>query len=209
MFQGNKIYYDDRVIILSTKITKSFEKNEGLFFKYTGKKEDLIDIIDAFQHFKSIDTLHILSDNEEILWEQIKSCYTIVEAAGGIVKRPDGKYFAIFRRGKWDLPKGKVEVGEFYKHTALREVKEECGFKNIDVNKKLFDTYHTYLDNGKTILKRTMWYEMTLNENEEPVLQAEEGITDMMWFDYENVSEIMKNTYESLKDLFIVIITPQ
>lgn len=202
MVQGYKIFYEDRIIFLTSKITKSFEKNDGLFYKFRDKDE-LFDIIKAFENYTKIKYLYILHDSEEVLMDMFKSRYTIVEAAGGVVKRTDGKMLAIYRRGKWDLPKGKVEKGEFYAQTALREVKEECGLKSIDVGKKFSDTYHVYIENGRTILKRTVWYEMFLYNEEHPVVQTSEDITDYFWFDYQSVKEIMKNTFESLKDIFL------
>jgi 8-oxo-dGTP pyrophosphatase MutT (NUDIX family) len=208
MPQEYKIFYNDRVIILTGKITKSFEKNEGLFYKYQ-KKEELMELVNAFDHFSQISTLYILHNDADTLLEHIKSGYTIVEAAGGLIRRNDGKLLAIFRRGKWDLPKGKVEKGEFYQQTALREVKEECGLSKIEIVKKLPDTYHTYIEKGNKILKRTIWYEMLLTGDEQPVPQAEEDITDVKWFDYQTVSEVMKNTYESLKEPIIFLITPE
>jgi len=193
---------------LTDKITKSFEKNDGLFYKYQ-KKEELTELMNAFRDFNHHQTLYVLHQNPDQLLDTIKSDFKIVEAAGGVVRRKDGRFLAIFRRGKWDLPKGKVEKGEFYKQTALREVKEECGLTELEVGKRLFDTYHTYSENGKNILKRTVWYEMILNGDQEPVPQTEEDITGFMWFDYQSVSEIMKNTYESLKDTIITLITPE
>ena len=204
---GYKIFFNDRVVILSSKITKSFEKNDGLFYKYQ-RKEELAELLNAFENLTEIGTLYILHDNQDQLLDIIKSFYHIVEAAGGVVRRKDGKMLAIFRRGKWDLPKGKVEKGEFYKQTALREVQEECGLNKLEVGKKLFDTYHVYREKQKNILKRTVWYEMELIADEQPVPQTEEGITDIKWFDYQSVSEVMKNTYESLKDVFIGLINP-
>jgi 8-oxo-dGTP pyrophosphatase MutT (NUDIX family) len=208
MPQEYKIFYNDRVVILTSKITKTFEKNEGLFYKYQ-KKEELVEILNAFVDFIHHKTLYVLHDSPDDLLKEIKTGFTIVEAAGGVVKRKDGKLLAIFRRGKWDLPKGKVEKGEFYKQTALREVQEECGLTHIEVGKSLSDTYHVYTEKGKNILKRTLWFEMLLTDNEEPVPQTEEDITDFMWFDYQSVSEIMKNTYESLKETIITQITPE
>lgn len=199
--QAYKIFFGNRVVFVTDKVTKSFEKNEGLFYKFSNKDE-LREILYAFENFTHFTSLYILCKDTEETMEQIKSFYTILEAAGGIVKRSDGKFLGIFRNGVWDLPKGKVEKGEFYKQTALREVEEECGLKNLEISKRLLDTYHTYNLKGNKILKRTIWYEMFLNRDETPVLQAEEGITDCKWFDTETVSEALKNTYESLRDVY-------
>ena len=208
MPQEYKIFYNDRVVILTSKITKTFEKNEGLFYKYQ-KKEDLVEILNAFANFTHHQTLYVLHDNTDELFKEVKKGFAIVEAAGGVVRRKDGKLLAIFRRGKWDLPKGKVEKGEFYKQTALREVQEECGLSKIEIGKRLEDTYHTYSEKGRTILKRTIWYEMLLTDDEETVPQTEEDITEVKWFDYQSVGDIMKNTYESLKDTIIALIVPE
>ncbi|MDP4210416.1 MAG: NUDIX domain-containing protein [Bacteroidota bacterium] len=203
-----KIFYNDRVVVLSNKITKSFEKNDCLFIKYP-KKDEIAEIIRAFENFEHINTLYILGENEEILFDHVKACYTIIEAAGGVVRRNDGKMLAIFRRGKWDLPKGKVEKGEFYSQAAIREVQEECGLKELEIGKRLFDTYHVYTEKGNKILKRTVWYDMTLPNDETPTPQTEEDITEIKWIDYQSISDIMKNTYESLKDIFIVLLSPE
>jgi 8-oxo-dGTP diphosphatase len=53
-----------------------------------------------------------------------------VEAAGGVVVR-DGRV-AVVHRPKyddWSLPKGKLDRGESFEQAALREVKEETGFR--------------------------------------------------------------------------------
>jgi 8-oxo-dGTP pyrophosphatase MutT (NUDIX family) len=207
MIQGYKVFFDDRVVFLTSKITKSFEKNDGLFYKFR-EKDELLEILKAFENYPKIKMLFILYDDVDALLEMVKACYTIVEAAGGVVRRPDGKMLAIYRRGKWDLPKGKVEKGEFYKQTALREVKEECGLQNIEAGKKFADTYHVYSEKGRSIFKRTVWYEMQLLTEEQPVVQESEDITDYLWFDYLTVKDIMKNTYESLKEIYLIQINP-
>jgi 8-oxo-dGTP pyrophosphatase MutT (NUDIX family) len=207
MIQGYKIFYGDRVVFLMSKNTKSFEKNDGLFYKFRDKDE-LFEILKTFENYSKTKILFVLHDDVEALLDLVKSNYKIVEAAGGIVKRSDGKMLAIFRRGKWDLPKGKVEKGEFYKQTALREVTEETGLKNIEAGKKFADTWHVYSENGKSILKRTVWFDMQLLADEQPVVQESEDITDYLWFDYQSVKDIMKNTYESLRDIFLSQINP-
>ena len=205
MQQNYKIYYNDRVVVLSNKISKSFKKDNGLFYKYQ-TKEELFELLNAFENFLHIETLYVQHDDLDELLEKIKSCFTFIEAAGGVVRDKKGKILAIFRRGKWDLPKGKVEKGEFYKQTALREVQEECGLKRIEAGKHLFDTYHIYTEKGTKILKRTIWYDMLLTGDEEPVPQVSEDITEIRWIDYNSVGEVMKNTYASLKDIFMAVL---
>ena len=57
--------------------------------------------------------------------------FTLVQAAGGLVENDEGKVLIIFRRGKWDLPKGKMDEGETPALCAIREVEEETGLRNI------------------------------------------------------------------------------
>ena len=55
----------------------------------------------------------------------------IIEAAGGLVFNEKNELLMIFRRGFWDLPKGKVDEGETLEQCAVREVQEETGLQNI------------------------------------------------------------------------------
>jgi 8-oxo-dGTP diphosphatase len=57
-----------------------------------------------------------------------------ITAAGGVVIRREGRRnrIAVVHRPKymdWSLPKGKLEKGESFEEAALREVREETGFK--------------------------------------------------------------------------------
>ena len=60
-------------------------------------------------------------------------------AAGGIVMNKNNEVLLIHRRGKWDLPKGKLDCGETIEDTAVREVSEEVGIpiKKLKVNQNL------------------------------------------------------------------------
>ena len=69
----------------------------------------------------------------------------MVEAAGGLVFNKDGDILMIFRNGKWDLPKGKLEIGESIEECAIREVEEECGISGLIIEKKIKDTYNIYV----------------------------------------------------------------
>ena len=110
----------------------------------------------------------------------------------------------IYRLGKWDLPKGKIEIGEEVEKAALREIEEECGVNKLTINKSLNDTFHIYKFHGKTILKQTYWYDVRTTYQGELVPQLEEDITKVEWLiDDEINTKVMGNTYASIKELLI------
>ena len=88
---------------------------------------------------------------------------TQIIAAGGLVTNPQGQILWIFRRGFWDLPKGKLDEGETIQTCAVREVEEETGIKNIRLHELLKFTNHTYFDThlNQEVVKRTYWFHMT------------------------------------------------
>lgn len=139
------------------------------------------------------------------IFQDLISSIKIIYAAGGLVKNAKGEYLFIFRLGKWDLPKGKVESGEKMKEAALREVEEECGVKIDYLGKKIATTYHTYQMKGKLVLKQTKWYEMGINNS--PVLtpQIEEDITAAEWVRKKELKKIKENTYPLINDVLDTI----
>lgn len=127
--------------------------------------------------------------------------FTVIEAAGGIVQNTKKELLFIFRLGKWDLPKGKMEKGEKSDECALREVEEETGVTNLKLKKKIGETYHTYDEYGKHILKITHWYYLTCSTTQQLTPQTEENITAVKWVSTKNIKEPVANTYPSIKDI--------
>ncbi|MFN8251357.1 MAG: NUDIX domain-containing protein [Ferruginibacter sp.] len=127
--------------------------------------------------------------------------FTIIEAAGGIVQNSKKELLFILRLGKWDLPKGKMEKGEKPGECALREVEEETGVTGLKLKKKVGETYHTYDEFGKHILKISHWYYITCPANQALVPQTEESITEARWIATKNIKEPVANTYPSIKDI--------
>jgi len=125
----------------------------------------------------------------------------MIEAAGGLVFNKDGDILMIFRNGKWDLPKGKLEMGESVEECAIREVEEECGVSGIIIENKIKDTYHTYVLEGENILKKTYWYKMKTDYSAKLVPQIEEGITKVSWVDKDQISKKLKNSYGNISDV--------
>lgn len=127
--------------------------------------------------------------------------FQIVEAAGGIVQNEKKELLFIFRRGKWDLPKGKMEKKESEESCAEREIQEETGIEKLLLKKKIGETYHTYEEFGKHILKISHWFYFTCHSSEELKPQLEEDITNIEWIKTKDIKQPISNTYENIKDI--------
>lgn len=128
-----------------------------------------------------------------------------VQAAGGLVQNEQNEFLFIYRAKHWDLPKGHRESGEELDFTAVREVEEETGIKNIKLGEYLGTTYHTYILNGKREIKETHWYSMSSKDTEKPIPQTEEGIERVEWLSKEKIESLSKKLYPSIKDLLTKI----
>ncbi len=124
--------------------------------------------------------------------------YEVLEAAGGIVENELNQLLVIFRKGKWDLPKGKIEAEETETIAAKREVIEECGVTNVVVKKKLTTSYHTYYMGNKNVLKISHWYMMFCPSTDKLKPQTEEDITEIKWVDKYSLDLNSLNTYGSI-----------
>lgn len=137
-----------------------------------------------------------------ILWSWFTEMFRLIPAAGGVVKSTNGILF-IFRRGKWDLPKGKIDKGETAREAALREVTEETGMKRIVARNPLNSTFHIYLSDypGKPrewILKETSWFMMDSAGDEFPIPEISEDIEEVRWFRPEEVRIALNNTFPTI-----------
>jgi 8-oxo-dGTP pyrophosphatase MutT (NUDIX family) len=137
------------------------------------------------------------------LFSQFKAAFEIVEAAGGRVRNSKNEVLFIHRLGKWDLPKGKIEIGEDKKTAAIREVEEECGISKLKIINQLPTTFHVYQMNGRIILKPTFWFEMTCDDDSELIPQTEESIEKAVWVNEDDLAEQLGNTYASLKTIIM------
>lgn len=138
-------------------------------------------------------------DVSKVFVECIKK-YVFVQAAGGLVRNTNNELLFIFRNGKWDLPKGHKEFGEKIDETAIREVEEECGLKDLIMGDKLGVTYHTYYINGHQEIKETHWYNMK-TQTMELIPQKEEGIEKAEWIGKDKIEGVIDDCYLSLQHL--------
>ena len=127
--------------------------------------------------------------------------HQLIQAAGGAVKNDKGEVLLIFRKGKWDLPKGKLEGNEPIELCADREVKEETGLEEIQLRKPLIKTYHTYKEKGTNILKETYWFLFDAPGDQKLEPQTEEQILKAEWVAPANLDRYTDNTYPLIIDV--------
>ena len=144
-----------------------------------------------------------LTSNPDIIWQQFISYCTLIEASGGLVVNEKNEYLIIYRKGKYDLPKGKLEYDESPEDGGMREVMEECGIKSIEIIKPLEKTFHTYLKGKKRMLKKTHWFLMK-SSDQKLIPQKEEDIENAEWMSRSGINTVvLRNTYASVEELLL------
>jgi 8-oxo-dGTP pyrophosphatase MutT (NUDIX family) len=143
----------------------------------------------------------ILTNQVDYYWRFFKEQFTCIDAAGGLVSNEKDELLFIFRRGKWDFPKGKLDPGETLEACAVREVQEETGLQHVEPGPHLCNTWHVYHERGTTILKQSIWYKMTASSQEVLVPQTEEDITSLKWVPKDLLHEVLSNTYPSIREV--------
>jgi len=132
--------------------------------------------------------------------------FTIVLAAGGLVLNEKKQILMIHRRGKWDLPKGKLDKGEKLEDCAVREVEEETGLQKVKLLSPLLITWHTYHEGARFILKDSHWYSMKVKGPQQLVPQTEEDIDQVIWVSPNELPNYFDTMYPSIVDVLKEII---
>jgi len=191
-----KVFVNDKPLFLTNEISK--ETNFQLFLL---ESVDIVQlIVKIFQN--KIQKAYLYHPDEKEILKTLKSKIPVSKAGGGLVFNKKGEVLFIYRGGKWDLPKGGTDKGEYIEETAMREVEEETGVNKLKITKKLQKTYHVFKRNGVYRLKITQWFEMKSDFEGIPVGQIEEGIEKAVWLSPKEIPEILKNSYENIKLLF-------
>ncbi len=114
----------------------------------------------------------------------------VIESAGGLVCNRRHHILLIFKRGKWDMAKGRIEKGQSKQIAAIREVGEEAGLDEslLNIEGKLVSTWHTTRHGGVKYLKKTHWYYMEYDgDDDDTKPQVEEGIIECRWVHLSNL----------------------
>jgi 8-oxo-dGTP pyrophosphatase MutT (NUDIX family) len=195
------IYFGDKPVFLCDKLTPEIDEirhhPDAVFIDELSSAaiKSLLHEIDKSEFHAGI----IINESLEKLKKEFFKFFKLVKTGGGLVKNKSGEILMIFRRGVWDLPKGKLDNNETLLECALREVREETGLTKIKPGKEIEITYHTYVEFGKHILKESHWFLMIAKEDGPFTPQTEEDITDIRWVKKEDLKEYLDKTFFTIK----------
>lgn len=195
------IYFEDKPVFLCDEITKEINEYrhhpDAVFIDElsTAAINSLLHEIKKQQFHAGI----IYNPNFAKLKTRFFKHFQLILAAGGLVKNKNEEILMIFRREKWDLPKGKLDEGETLENCAKREVEEETGLQNLQIIKPVKITYHTYVQFGKHNLKETHWYLMKAKGDEQLIPQVEEEISEIIWAKKEDLKKYLNNSFPTIE----------
>lgn len=198
----HKIYFDRRTIIICRPEEATLSDPNAVEF-YFKQPSDISALVEMFELSSTLEKIYIPSAEPEDCYKKICGEFREVNAAGGLVENRRGDYLLIKRDGLWDLPKGHQEAGEDIKVTALREVQEETGVDDLSLGDLICVTDHCYKRNGIWHLKHTWWYRMYYLKPLDLTPQTEEDITKAAWVAKSSLPPFLKNTYPSIKEVFL------
>ncbi len=126
------------------------------------------------------------------------------KSSGWVVYRKNGKKVEILllkwlnsrKKEELVIPKGKIEKGEVAKDTALREISEEAGLDQNDLEiikfvTKLNYTFTAgYLKDNPVIDKDVYIFIVRYTGHKAPVVRQEERFTWYTWVDIEKVKDL-------------------
>lgn len=203
--QKYEIYINKRLLILMSETYLSDYQTDSsyLVMPYLGIKKNLFQYMDMLEKSNRFSAVVLFTSDLHQLFQDFLSLVTIFPAGGGIIRNQEQKILMIFRRGLWDLPKGKLDPEEKFFQAAVRECEEETGLQQLELVKKFKTSYHLYRDkNYSRCLKKTKWYLMNYFGADAPVPQISESIEGIGWFGLKEALQL-NPIHESIKDLLV------
>lgn len=199
------IYFDDKPVLLTNELSEKLNElrhQQGNIFIDELSKNAIESLLNKIRNLE-VQSAIIYDKNFEQLKKSFFKHFHFIEAAGGLVKNKKDEILLIYRREKWDLPKGKLDEDETIEHCAIREVEEETGLKDLRIIKPLESTFHTYVQDGNDILKETHWFLMQANGGQNLVPQTEEDISKILWVNKNELADYTVNTFKTIEHVLL------
>ena len=197
----HKIYFEKRCIIICGPDDPVLSDPNALLFRI-GNSSDIHTLVEMVEISDSLHRVFVPTSNIESTYRKICAEFKEVNAGGGLVSNRRGDYLLISRNGLWDLPKGHQDPGEPIEVTALREVCEETGIRDMELRELICITDHCYRRDGIWHLKHTWWYDMLHTDPTDLTPQLEEDIAKAAWVARSSLPPFLLNTYPSIAEVF-------
>ena len=194
------VYFENRCISICQKDDLPSGTRKEQIIEYRGT-DSIRQLPEQFALQTEMPDLYLVCNDEAACFADFCSLFTEIQAGGGLVSNDHREYLMIFRRGLWDLPKGKCESGESIETCAVREVKEETGLSDVKLGSPICITHHTYHLNGEFCLKHTWWYRMQNLGDDSLAPQIEEQINKAEWMTWNEVLDHAPLCYNSVKEV--------
>jgi len=198
-----KIYFDDKPLFLCDNVDATLQPyvhHDDAVFIDELNLHTVKSMIHEMQDTSVHAGVFFHNDLKELKDAFFKK-FTLIKAGGGFVLNENKEVLMMFRRGKWDLPKGKMDKKETFEECAIRETEEETGLKEVKLISSLITTYHTYHEGSKSVLKETRWYTMEASSGQKLLPQASEQITKLEWVGKNDLKKYLQNSFPSVNDV--------
>tara|TARA_B110000967_G_scaffold209138_1_gene263972 strand:+ start:317 stop:724 length:408 start_codon:yes stop_codon:yes gene_type:complete len=118
-------------------------------------------------------------------------------SCGFVLVNYDSILLLQYPQGHWSFPKGHIEDDDDDHHsTALRELIEETGIKEIIIDKNWnFRTDYTFKRKGKEIPKQVFWF---LAETDELEVKLSHEHTNYLWLNFEDCEKQLTFSQEKI-----------
>ncbi|MDG1533005.1 MAG: NUDIX domain-containing protein [Candidatus Thalassarchaeaceae archaeon] len=115
-------------------------------------------------------------------------------SCGFVLVNFDSVLLLQYPQGHWSYPKGHVEGEEDHYTTARRELAEETGIEEIEIDPGWRDrTEYTFMRKGREIPKQVFWYIASTNELN--VTLSHEHI-NYLWLNFEEAESLLTFSQE-------------
>ena len=104
-------------------------------------------------------------------------------------------------KDRWTIPKGHIEPGENAKQTAIREIGEEAGLKEVNILGWLGKINFRYRRLNKLVLMTTQVY-LVHAKGDTDAIQKEDWMNDIRWFKFSDALD--KIEYEDISKLMLL-----
>lgn len=104
-------------------------------------------------------------------------------------------------KDRWTIPKGHIEEGETAQQTARREIGEEAGLHNLEIQGWLGKIHFRYRRVDKLVLMTTQIYLVKALGNTDAI-KKEDIMNDIRWFDFHEALEMVE--YEDIGKLMLL-----